>query len=216
MIWLVYQIFYIPRDVFMSGRNANQLIRIMNGELLNIVDWLDSNKLSLDVSKTHYILFRTQGMHKLLINENLVIKKESINQDHKTKFLGIIVDKKLTLFQHIQYIKCKNAKGIGIICKAIQLLNSKTLCTLYYCLVHPYLNYCVEVWCDTFKTYLQVLVKLQKRVLRISYSKWNASIDHLYKYYNIMQLKKIFSIKLHCLCFEWRLYQHYQYSRNFS
>ena len=68
------------------------------------------------------------------------------------------------------------------------------LCTLYYCFVYPYLNYCVEVWGDTFKTYLQALVKLQKKVLRmISYSKWNASVDHLYKYHNIMQLKKIYS-----------------------
>ena len=103
-------------NVFLSGRNANQLIKIMNGELLNIVDWLDSNKLSLNVSKTHFILFRSQGMRKPLINENLIIKNESINQDHKTKFLGVIVDEKLTWFEHIQYIKCKIAKGIGIIC----------------------------------------------------------------------------------------------------
>ena len=142
-------------NVFLSGRNANQLIRIMNGELLNIVDWLDSNKLSLNVSKTHFILFRSQGMRKPLINEDLIMKNETINQDHKTKFLGVIVDEKLTWFEHIQYIKCKIAKGIGIICKARQLLNSKTLCTLYYCFVYPYLNYCVEVWGDTFKTYSQ-------------------------------------------------------------
>ena len=68
--------------------------------------------------------------------------------------------------------------------------------------MYPYLNYCVEVWGDTFKTYLQALVKLQKRVLRIiSYSKWNASVDHLYKYYNIMQLKKIFFYKVALLMF---------------
>ena len=93
-------------NVFLSGRTANQLIRIMNGELLNIVDWLDSNKLSLNVSKTHFILFRSQGMRKPFINEDLIIKNESINQDHKTKFLGVIVDEKLTWFEHIQYIKC--------------------------------------------------------------------------------------------------------------
>ena len=141
-------------------------------------------------------------MRKPFINEDLIIKNESINQDHKTKFLGVIVDEKLTWFEHIQYIKCKIAKGIGIICKARKLLNSKTLCTLYYCFVYPDLNYCVEVWGDTFKTYLQALVKLQKRVLRIiSYSKWNASVDHLYKYYNIMQLKKIFFYKVALLMF---------------
>ena len=144
-------LFAIDTNVFLSGRNANQLIRIMNGELLNIVDWLDSNKLSLNVTKTHFILFWSQGMRIPLINEDLIIKHESINQDHKTIFLGAIVDEKLTWFEHIQYMKCKIAKGIGIICKPRQLLNSKTLCTLYHCFVYPYLNYCVEVWATPLK-----------------------------------------------------------------
>ena len=119
-------------NVFLSVRNANQLIRITNGELLNIVDWLDSNKLSLNVSKTHFILFRSQGMRKPLINEDLIIKKT--NPSTRITKLNFLADKKLTWFEHIQYIKCKIAKGIGIICKTRQLLNSKTLCTLYYCL----------------------------------------------------------------------------------
>ena len=189
-------------NVFLSGRNANHLIRIMNGELLNIVDWLDCNRLSLNVSKTHFILFRYQGMRNPVINEELTIKNEPIKQDYKTKFLGVIVDEKLTWSEHIQYIKCKIAKGIGIISKARRLLKNETLRTLYYCFVYPYLNYCVEVWGDTFKTYLQTLVKLQRRVLRIiSQSKWNESVDHLYKFYNIMQLKKIHFYKVALLMF---------------
>ena len=62
-------------NIVLSGRNANQLIRIMKGELLNIVDWLDSNKLSLSVSKIHFILFRSQGIRKPLKNEDFMIKK---------------------------------------------------------------------------------------------------------------------------------------------
>ena len=189
-------------NVFLNGRDPNELVTIMNGELLNIVDWLDCNRLSLNVSKTHFILFRSQGMRKPVVNESLVIKNESIKQDHQTKFLGVVMDEKLTWCEHVQYIKCKIAKGIGIISKARRLLNYETLCTLYHCFVYPYLNYCIEVWGDTFKTHLQTLVKLQKRVLRIiSYSRWNASVDHLYKHYFIMQLKKIHFYKVTLLMF---------------
>ena len=49
-------------NVFLSGNNVDELIRIMNNELTKIVDWLDCNKLSLNVSRTHYILFRSQGI----------------------------------------------------------------------------------------------------------------------------------------------------------
>ena len=76
-------------NVFLSGRTANQLIRIMNGELLKIVDWLDSNKLLLNVSKTHFILFRSQGMRKPLINEDLIIKTKPSTRITRLNFLAL-------------------------------------------------------------------------------------------------------------------------------
>ena len=74
-------------NVFLSGNNVDELIRIMNNELTKIVDWLDCNKLSLNVSKTHYILFQSQGMRKPLIGENLKIRGEHIQRDCKTMVL---------------------------------------------------------------------------------------------------------------------------------
>ena len=173
-------------NAFLSGNNADELIKILNIELTKIVDWLDCNKLSLNVSNTHYILFRSQGMRKPLICENLEIRGECIQQDRKTKFRGVIVDEKITWADHIQYIRTKIAKGIGIICKAKKLLNFQTLCMLYYCFVYPYLDYCIEVWGDSFKTYMQTLVSLQRKVLRIiTHSSWNTCVDQLYKTKNL-------------------------------
>ena len=117
------------------------------------------------------------------------------------------MDEKLSWCDHIQYINNKMAKGIGISSKARILLNNETLCTLYNCFVYPHLNYCVKVWADTFKVHLQTLVKLQKKVLRIiSYSTWCASVDHLYKHYGIMQLKKIHFFKVALLAFRVKKY----------
>ena len=113
-------------------------------------NWLDCNRLSLNVSKTHFILFRSQGIGKPVVSEPLIIKNESIKQEYKTKFLGVIMDEKLSWCDHIQYIKNKIAKRIGIISKARRLLNNETLCTLYNCFVYPYLNYCVEIWGNIF------------------------------------------------------------------
>ena len=89
---------------------------------------------------------------------------------------------------------------------------------LYNCFVYPYLNYYAEVWGNTFETHLQTLVKLQKSVLRIiSYSTWRASGDHLYKHYDIMQLKKIHFFKVALLMFRVKnICLHHLYSGNFS
>ena len=52
-------------------------------------------------------------------------------------------------------------------CKARKYLNQSALISLYYAFIYPYLNYCVEVWGNTYKSYTDTMLRLQKRVLRI-------------------------------------------------
>ena len=87
----------------------------MNLELEKIMIWLYANKLSLNVNKTHYFVFRSSGMAKPVFDIQLQIKDQHIKEDIKTKFLCVFLDNKLTWAYHIQYIKNKIAKGIGVI-----------------------------------------------------------------------------------------------------
>ena len=49
---------------------------------------------------------------------NLQINGQTLERVHKTKFLGMIIDEKLTFKDHISYVSSKVAKGIGIIKKS--------------------------------------------------------------------------------------------------
>ena len=40
-------------NMFLCGRNPNDLVKSMNNEIPKIVDWLNINKLSLNLKKTH-------------------------------------------------------------------------------------------------------------------------------------------------------------------
>ena len=140
-------------NAFLTGKNINNLMISMNEELEKIMVWLHANKLSLNVNKTHYLIFRSTGMKKPVSDVPLHIGGQFIKEDFKTKFLGVIVDNKLSWAHHIQYIKTR----------ARRLLNVNTLCTLYYCFVYPYLNYATEVWGDTCDKHLSTLIKLQKK-----------------------------------------------------
>ena len=44
-------------NVFTIGKDVRQLIAIMNNELTKTVEWLNVNRLSLNVKKTHYMIF---------------------------------------------------------------------------------------------------------------------------------------------------------------
>ena len=103
-------------NMFQSGKNPDDLIKTMNDEMINVVDWLQLNKLSLNLKKTHFIFFRKKRI-KVVPSVDLMINNVKIDIKEKTKFLGVIIDEHLTFQSHIKYIKGKVARGFGILYK---------------------------------------------------------------------------------------------------
>ena len=129
-------------SMLIHGKDVSLLEEEMNRELCKVTTWLKVNKLSLNIAKTHSTLFsisppKCTGRKHLIEIDGIII--ETVNC---TKFLGVIVDNKLTWTQHINELCNKVAKGIGIIRKVRHILNRKTLVNLYYTFIFPYLSYC--------------------------------------------------------------------------
>ena len=90
-----------------------------------IIDWLNLNMLTINVSKTNYMIVTAQGKRiddqECAITVNGTIAKR-VSQ---TTFLGIVLDDKLTWKNHINHIYAKISKVIGILYKTKQMLSSK-------------------------------------------------------------------------------------------
>lgn len=126
--------------------------------------WFDSNRLSLNLGKTKIMLFGNCRMNtQLKIN----VEGVEIERVHEIKFLGVIIDDKISWKPHIKHVQSKVSRSIAVINKAKKVLDNKSLHTLYYSLVSPYLQYCAEVWGNNYKTSLYSLTILQKRAIRI-------------------------------------------------
>ena len=65
-------------------KDVRQLIAIMNNEFTKIVEWLNVNKLSLNVKKTHYIIF--SSFRNCIINDTK-INGQMVARVACTKFL---------------------------------------------------------------------------------------------------------------------------------
>ena len=177
-------------NLFTSGKDLKSLEITTNSELSRISLWLKVNKLSLNIKKTHYMIFCRRK--KLCHDVKLLIDGQAINEVQKTKFLGIIIDNQLTWKWHINYIAGKIARGIGMLIKARQFLNKVGLMSLYYSFIYPYLTYCNHIWGATYKTRLKRLVILQNKAIRVLAQAGNrTSSDPLYKKLNIMKLENI-------------------------
>ena len=138
----------------------------MKNKLTRIVEWLNVNKLSLNVQKTHYMIF-SLSRNRIINDTDIKINGQIVARVACTKFLGVLIDKKLSWANHIKSIKMKIFKGTGILNKAKKYKNLSTLVTLYHSFIYPYLTYCLEVWGGAGDVHLLSLFKLQKRVVRI-------------------------------------------------
>ena len=107
-----------------------------NGELENISLWLKINKLSLNIKKTHFVMFQ-KGKWTMSIPD-ITIDNQPIDKVEKTKFLCVVIDSKLSWKNHICLVAGKLSKSIGMIIKAREYLNRSALLTLYYSFVYPY------------------------------------------------------------------------------
>ena len=162
----------------------------MISELGKISEWLKVNKLSLNVKKTHYIVF--SGGKRPPNALDIKIDNQEISRVLKTKFLGVVVDSKLSWKEHIAYITGKIARGIGLISKARRYLNRDSLLSLYYYFIYPYLIYCNHVWGAAAKTHTRTLCTLHKCVVRIiSGVKPRTYSDHLFKELNLLKFQDI-------------------------
>ena len=178
--------------LFMIGDDLNLMTGNFNTQMTQLVLWLNTNKLSLNLQKTHCMLFTLSPRIRSL-PLNIFINQTPIERVHSTKFLGVHIDEQLKWKQHSEYIANKMAKSIGILNKVKRYLNSKTLLMLYYSLIYPYLNYCHLLWGKAPAVHTNKLFVLQKRAVRIiSNSQYLAHSIPLYKELNIVPFDELY------------------------
>ena len=151
-------------NFFCSGDQLTDIITTVENEMKLVKKWFDVNKLSLNISKTKFMIF---GNRKTDTVVKLRIEDTEIERVFETKFLGVIMDHKLNWKMHINHVKSKLAKSIAILYKVKDMLNQRALYILYCTMVVPYITYCLEIWGNAYPTHTQPIFILQKRAVRI-------------------------------------------------
>ena len=191
-------------NIFYSHTDASYLMEVVNLELKKITCWFYTNKLSINVKKSNFIIFRPR-QNRQTLDLAFNISKYSIDRVKETTFLGVILDEHLTWKSHIHNVARKVSKAVGIIYKSSFCLDNSSLQILYFSLIYPYLFYCVSVWASTYPSNLRRLITLQKRVIRImSRSAFDAHTDPLFKNLKILNLESIYKFQVGKFMYQYR------------
>ncbi len=94
-------------NILFSGDTLNELLKEITTEISKLKIWFNSNKLSLNLNKSKVILF---GNNKINTQINIQIDGVIIERVKEIKFLGTIIDEKLSWKSHIKNTKYRNIK----------------------------------------------------------------------------------------------------------
>ena len=171
---LNFDLFADDTNILYSHKNLKFLENVMNFELNNVFQWLTSNKLTLNLNKSNFVIFHpyqkrlpfASNIRILFTKTNMLMYLECKG---RVKYLGVLIDYKLSWKNHVDSIALKISKTIGLLSKLRHFLPYHTLVNIYNSLFTPYLHYSLIVWGQASKTHLNKLLILQKRALRFIY-----------------------------------------------
>ena len=170
--------------VLASHKNLPDLVAIVNTELQKISNWLRSNRMAINVSKTKFILFRTRGKRvdptqlNVFLNTNeiggvddpaLVFPLERIFNNHTNpaertyKLLGVHFDEFLSFDGHVSFLCAKLSKMLFCIRRAVNHLSKNSLKSLYTAFIHSNLLYCSNIVGCTSNQTSKRFTKYKKR-----------------------------------------------------
>ena len=143
--------------VYLIGPSPEQLIMSANQEFDKLFQWCLSNRLTINIDKTHFMLFtckRQFNLPQITINGNSICRVNTI------KFLGVTYDESMTFTHHIDNITLKLSRHIALLHQIKDYMPQNVLKCIYYAHIHPLLTYCNLIWCTTYTTYL-IPLKMQ-------------------------------------------------------
>ena len=152
-------------NIIITGSNMCEVATLFSELAQSLVDWVGSNGLALNVRKTNYMLF-TRARNTNLDHFMPKVANIPIERKNVVRFLGVLVDDKLTWSNQIAAIKVKMSKYIGVIFKLKSTLPLTVRLTIYNSLVQSHLNYCSLLWGTSCKSNINKLFTAQKKAIR--------------------------------------------------
>ena len=156
----------------LSEINLSNLEQKVNYQLQFIHQLLKRNKLTLNYSKTTYLLFNKQPHVQVCSKFRLHINKSLLERENAVKYLGVWIDDKLNWSAFIENFFLQLAKSCTMFFYLRDFVTDDTLSILYYSLVNSHFIYGITAWGTAHQHKLhEIEVKLNNIVRTITKNK---------------------------------------------
>ena len=132
-------------------------------------------------------------------NKNLDIKigSSTISNVNSFKYLGVTIDSNLNWSNHIETLKTKLLKTIGILYKTRYYLNQNSLYYIFISLLMSHVRYGLLCWGRASRTKISEINKLVNRAVRcIHFKSWKENISSIKISKKILDVENMFWYEL--------------------
>ena len=154
-------------------RNSiKKLNKLVNADLKHLLNWLNANKISLNVKKPEMIIFKSK-QKKLEGDLKIKLCGKRIYPTESVTYLGVKIDANLTWQHHIMR----------------KYVSLKILRSIYFAIFDSYLSYCCLVWSQNFSNIQRILILQEKAVRIINFQPRNFHTSPLFKQNSILKFQ---------------------------
>lgn len=187
-------------NAFFSGLDLRDIEITANSWLDKLKSWLTVNQLELNIKKTKFMLFK-QKNRPVDYAISLIFNGENIAQVNKIQFLGVCFQSDLSWSHHVDNLRIKISRSIGLIRRLQHLLPGRVKRQLYFSFIYSQIIYCILVWGTCNKTNTESIILLQKRALGLISTSVPTNMSLFYMY-NVLPFPECYRMQLAMLIFK--------------
>jgi len=191
-----------------SASDVVELRQVVLENLNKIHTWFKQNKLKLNYQKTKILHYKIKNSDQNLENMKIDLgcgESYNLEIENTTKYLGVILDSKLTWENHILYTEKKLRKINYTLWHLTKFFDSNNLIKIYKVLFDPILRYNLINWGGAAFSHRKRIMGFQQQAVRTCLGIGSReSVSNLFKKNKIFDLNKLYKFSLGSFIFRYQ------------
>lgn len=143
--------------IYVTGECSEEINNKMNEVFYKIENWMNLNKLKLNAEKTKYMIVRSSRKEVRGQIKIVCMNGEELERVEVIKYLGIMIDSRLTFAEHCDYVLKKIGKKTSFLNRIGHYLTPYSRQVVYKSIIAPHFEYCATVFVSMGETQINRL-----------------------------------------------------------
>ena len=124
--------------IIQQNKKLNTIESELNHDLKLCTEWLNANKLSLNIDKTKLLIFHSKKKKLVYKDISIKLNKTKLNPTDNVKYLGIFLDKNLSWDYQVIQLSKKLSRANGVLYKLRKYIPKETITSVYYSIFYSH------------------------------------------------------------------------------